>query len=86
VDCDCGGNAHAEGDLGVVIPEIGDVGIGGDINVNQNDGPSSGISFDDPSMPGGYVQWTYDPAGPQPHPTLGIGAGAFSGVGYTWCF
>jgi RHS repeat-associated protein len=87
LDCDCGFNAHAEGDLGTLIPELGDdSGIGGDINVNQDNGPSYGISLDNPNLPEGFQQWTWDPAGPQPHPTFGVGAGAFAGAGYTWCF
>ncbi len=86
VDCDCGVNAHAGGDLGAVLPDLfGDVGLGGDINVNQTDGPSYGFDIDDPDLPDGYRQWTYDPAGPQPHPSFGLGGGAFAGVGYTWC-
>jgi RHS repeat-associated protein len=89
VDCDCGLNAHAEGDLGTLfpeLPELGDTGLGGDINFNQSNGPSYGLSLDDPALPGGFGQWTWDPAGPQPHPTFGIGAGIFAGAGYTWCF
>ena len=86
VDCDCGLNAHAEGDLAAIVPELGDVGLGGDININQDNGQSYGFDLDDPDLPDGYRQWTWDPAGPQPHPTFGLGAGAFAGAGYTWCF
>ena len=88
VDCDCGWNAHAEGGLGDVLPELedSDLGFGGDVNYNFNeDSGSYGISFDAPDLPDGHRQFEWDPGAPQPHPTFGVGAGAFSGLGYTWC-
>lgn len=57
-------------------------------NVTTNygyDGPSAGLTVADPDAPGWNLDW--DPSGPpQPHPSFGIGAGGFAGVGYTWCW
>lgn len=81
-DCECGFNAHAEGDLGI----IGLESVGGSLNYNENGESSGSISLSDPSV--GHQQWNWDPSDPTkpPQPTWGIGAGIFSGWGYTECF
>ena len=86
VDCDCGPNLHAEGDLGAFgIPLIS--GIGGSLNVDQNGDTSGTISVADPTGLK-HLAYTYDPSGAPlpPSPTIGGGEGLFAGGGYNWCF
>lgn len=79
-DCECGANAHLEGDLGIV--DLDDIGV--ELNVNQNFESSGELSLSLSQM--GIPNVSIPFFNPGAAPTFGIGAGLFSGGGYTWCF
>jgi hypothetical protein len=85
VECDCGLNLHAEGDLGELGLQGAD-GVGGSLNIDKDGNTTGSLSFQDPAQP--IVNYVYDPEGaPKPPvPSLAVGAGAFSGGGFNWCF
>ena len=79
VECKCGFNAKAQGDVKAFK------GVGTSMNLNQNGRVSGSIDVTDPST---GLTWSMDPFDPTapPDPSLGVGAGAFVGLGYTKCF